>query len=214
MSAGAPVVWHRPEYEHRLDELVDQSTCAALAKVTRAAVSNWIKRHPGFPKPVASIGKGARGPAQRLFVQAEFESWLSDHRHGHSTNRSRVQVLADEIAFLDRLAARHTRHIEELKTRLLTASSDLRGTLADRAVYQDLLDREIADAHAHARSDWPARTTIAAGRNVPASTITGEESPWPAVPTTTSSSSPATCTSPSPSCAGPCTPASCRPPTR
>ncbi|MBD9732298.1 SAM-dependent methyltransferase, partial [Streptomyces sp. H28] len=47
---------------------------ARLAGVGRAAVSNWRRRHPDFPRPVGGTGTS---PA---FALAEVEEWL--RRHG------------------------------------------------------------------------------------------------------------------------------------
>ncbi|ORA16385.1 N-6 DNA methylase [Mycobacterium asiaticum] len=55
-------------------DLVAPSDIADLAGVTRAAVSNWRKRHADFPKPVGGT------VAQPLFSRAEVEDWLQTHR--------------------------------------------------------------------------------------------------------------------------------------
>lgn len=65
------ITWHRPEYQGKDDQLVSLAGVAALAGVTRAAVSNWRKRHD-FPKPVMTAGRTV------WVVRAEAEAWLSD----------------------------------------------------------------------------------------------------------------------------------------
>ncbi|SFW63520.1 N-6 DNA methylase [Amycolatopsis australiensis] len=56
--------------------LVSPAEVARLAKVTRAAVSNWRKRYADFPAPVRGAGRTA------LFDLAEIRSWLDRHRKG------------------------------------------------------------------------------------------------------------------------------------
>ncbi|MFE9772152.1 N-6 DNA methylase [Streptomyces sp. NPDC005931] len=63
--------------------LVTGSEIARLAGVTRAAVSNWRRRHDDFPAPV---GGGANSP---LFDLAEVQTWLDEQRKG--------QDVADEV---------------------------------------------------------------------------------------------------------------------
>lgn len=70
------VTWHRPEFEGREGELINQNAIAELARVTRAAVSNWIHRDPTFPAVVAIQGSHARAP--RLYVCTEVKAWLSE----------------------------------------------------------------------------------------------------------------------------------------
>ncbi len=53
----------------------EEMTAAAIARlagVGRAAVSNWRRRYPGFPKPVGG------SPTSPTFDRAEVEAWLKD----------------------------------------------------------------------------------------------------------------------------------------
>ncbi|MGI5330258.1 N-6 DNA methylase [Actinomadura nitritigenes] len=54
----------------REDATVTTSDIARLVRVSRAAVSNWRRRHPGFPQPVGGT------PASPVFSLAEVEAWL------------------------------------------------------------------------------------------------------------------------------------------
>ncbi|WPP33154.1 N-6 DNA methylase [Streptomyces sp. CL7] len=63
--------------------LVTGSEIARLARVTRAAVSNWRRRYDDFPSPA---GGGANSP---LFDLAEVQAWLNKQRKG--------QDLSDEV---------------------------------------------------------------------------------------------------------------------
>lgn len=47
---------------------------ARLAGVGRAAVSNWRRRHPDFPRPVGGT------PSSPLFALSEIEAWLRDEK--------------------------------------------------------------------------------------------------------------------------------------
>ncbi|MEV6983395.1 N-6 DNA methylase [Sphaerisporangium sp. NPDC051017] len=58
------------------DSLVSAAEIARLAGVTRAAVSNWRKRHADFPTPAG----GGAGTA--LFALPEVHAWLDRHRKG------------------------------------------------------------------------------------------------------------------------------------
>ncbi|WP_326642283.1 N-6 DNA methylase [Streptosporangium sp. NBC_01755] len=58
------------------DSLVSAAEIAKLAGVTRAAVSNWRRRHADFPTPV---GGGAHNA---LFALSEVQTWLDRHRRG------------------------------------------------------------------------------------------------------------------------------------
>jgi predicted DNA-binding transcriptional regulator AlpA len=49
---------------------ITAAAIARLAGVGRAAVSNWRKRYPGFPRPIGG------SPASPTFSQSEVETWL------------------------------------------------------------------------------------------------------------------------------------------
>jgi predicted DNA-binding transcriptional regulator AlpA len=65
------ITWHRPEYKGREDELVGLAQIAALAGVSRAAVSNWRRRHD-FPQPAMTAGRTV------WVVRTEAETWLAN----------------------------------------------------------------------------------------------------------------------------------------
>src|ERR1700732_1132485 len=52
-------------------EEIPAAAIARLAGVGRAAVSNWRRRYPDFPKPVAG------GPGSPMFSRAQVEDWLT-----------------------------------------------------------------------------------------------------------------------------------------
>lgn len=56
----------------REDATVTTSDIARLVRVSRAAVSNWRRRHPGFPQPIGGT------PASPVFSLAEVEAWLRE----------------------------------------------------------------------------------------------------------------------------------------
>jgi SAM-dependent methyltransferase/predicted DNA-binding transcriptional regulator AlpA len=53
-------------------EEITAAAIARLAGVGRAAVSNWRRRYPAFPKPVGG------SPTSPMFDRAEIEAWLKD----------------------------------------------------------------------------------------------------------------------------------------
>lgn len=56
----------------REDATVTTSDIARLVRVSRAAVSNWRRRHPDFPQPIGGT------PTSPVFSLAEVEAWLRD----------------------------------------------------------------------------------------------------------------------------------------
>ncbi|MFD6324214.1 helix-turn-helix transcriptional regulator [Streptomyces sp. NPDC058442] len=73
------IVWHRPEYRGRDDQLISLAQVANLAGVTRAAVSNWRRRHD-FPAPAMAAGRTV------WVVRAEAEHWLATQRRQPSSS--------------------------------------------------------------------------------------------------------------------------------
>ncbi|TWF75642.1 N-6 DNA methylase [Pseudonocardia hierapolitana] len=65
-----------PDRHAVADTLVTAVEIARIAKVTRAAVSNWRRRYPDFPAPA---GGTDRNP---LFALADVDSWLAQHDKG------------------------------------------------------------------------------------------------------------------------------------
>ncbi|MEU2339942.1 hypothetical protein ABZ608_41525 [Streptomyces sp. NPDC013172] len=65
------IMWHRPEYQGKEDQLISLAGIATIAGVTRAAVSNWRQRHD-FPAPVMTAGRTV------WVVRTEAETWLSN----------------------------------------------------------------------------------------------------------------------------------------
>lgn len=66
------------------DARVTSAQIARLAGVGRAAVSNWRRRYPDFPKPVGG------SPTSPMFVLAEVEKWLTDTGKGEQLRTSGV----------------------------------------------------------------------------------------------------------------------------
>jgi predicted RNA methylase/predicted DNA-binding transcriptional regulator AlpA len=64
--------------------LISAAEVARLAGVTRAAVSNWRRRHPDFPEPVG-------GGRNALFALSEITGWL-DRQHKHTDVSDEVLI--------------------------------------------------------------------------------------------------------------------------
>ncbi|WP_344332279.1 N-6 DNA methylase [Kitasatospora putterlickiae] len=62
------------------DPLITGAEIARLAGVTRAAVSNWRRRHDDFPAPAGG------GPTSPLFDPAEVNAWLAEQRKGQDVS--------------------------------------------------------------------------------------------------------------------------------
>jgi predicted DNA-binding transcriptional regulator AlpA len=80
------ITWHRPDYQGNWDGLINLGGFAKLAGVSRAAVSNWRKRHDDFPKPVMTAGQSV------WVVRAEVETWLSDHTARTAADRAVLEA--------------------------------------------------------------------------------------------------------------------------
>jgi len=91
---------------------VTAADIARLAGVTRAAVSNWRRRHEDFPAPVAGT------PSSPLFSLAEIRAWLDGQ--GKGTDAS------EEVQLWDELRAGYPDSI-------LTGLADTAGLLAEDA---------------------------------------------------------------------------------
>ncbi|WKK27824.1 hypothetical protein QZH56_37185 (plasmid) [Streptomyces olivoreticuli] len=145
MTTAPFVTWHRTEYEGREDELVNQNEIAALANVTRAAVSNWATRHDNFPEVVAVHGTAQHAP--RLYARAEIETWLADRATqprkkptSRAPARSRQQILTGRADRAARQVETEQQRIAELYLelgkaahRLSTAEGKLRAARQELA---------------------------------------------------------------------------------
>lgn len=92
------ITWHRPEYQGKDDHLISLVEVAALAGVTRSAVSNWRKRHD-FPQPAMTAGRTV------WVVRAEAEVWLAGRP---------VRNVSTGDAAIARLKARESRQAAAL----------------------------------------------------------------------------------------------------
>ncbi|MFI5859173.1 helix-turn-helix transcriptional regulator [Streptomyces parvulus] len=99
-----PITWHRPEYRDQGDQLISLAEVASLAGVTRAAVSNWRRRHD-FPAPAMTAGRTV------WVVRVEAETWLATQR---SQSRRATGPGARAMKMLAALEAREQRQAAAL----------------------------------------------------------------------------------------------------
>ncbi|MFB7858804.1 hypothetical protein [Rhodococcus qingshengii] len=98
------VVWLRPEYMGREDELINFANAAKELKVSRAAISNWFNRRDDFPKVALMTGS----PDQRTKYLVREEILAYPHKRERkipkraSTNRPRHEIIAAKIEKLER----------------------------------------------------------------------------------------------------------------
>lgn len=99
------VVWLRPEYMGREDELINFANAAKELQVSRAAISNWFNRRDDFPKVALMTGS----PDQRTKYLVREEILAYPHKRerkiykrASSTNRSRHEIIAAKIEKLER----------------------------------------------------------------------------------------------------------------
>ncbi|MCX4444744.1 hypothetical protein [Streptomyces albidoflavus] len=123
------VTWHRPDFEGREDELVNQNAIAELAGVTRAAVSNWTSRDPAFPAVVAIQGNYGRAP--RLYVLAEVQAWLSERSSRPRSKPARRTPARPRYEILTARAERAKHRIADEEQRMASLYVEL-GKAAER----------------------------------------------------------------------------------
>ncbi|MEU2054238.1 N-6 DNA methylase [Streptomyces bungoensis] len=148
--------------------VVTAAEIARLAGVTRAAVSNWRRRHPDFPRPAAGT---ATSP---LFALAEVQQWLD--------RQGKVRETSGEVDLWHELRAQYG---DDLLTALGAVGAHLLGVAAEQslaepaaaavttlsaergaqALYADLVERCIAST---TRSGGESMTTLALERIVAA----------------------------------------------
>ncbi|MFK4599465.1 N-6 DNA methylase [Streptomyces pristinaespiralis] len=150
--------------------VVTAAEIARLAGVTRAAVSNWRRRHPDFPRPAAGT---ATSP---LFALTEVQQWLDRQGKGRETSAEvdlwhelRAQYGDDLLTAIGAVGAQLLgtaveQPLAEPAADALTALSAERGA---HALYADLVERCIDST---TRSGGEPMTTLALERIVSAFT--------------------------------------------
>ncbi|MEV0975274.1 N-6 DNA methylase [Streptomyces sp. NPDC049915] len=150
--------------------VVTAAEIARLAGVTRAAVSNWRRRHPDFPRPAAGT---ATSP---LFALTEVQQWLDRQGKGRETSAEvdlwhelRAQYGDDLLTALGAVGARlvGTAVEQPLAEPAAAALSALSAERGAHALYADLIERCIAST---TRSGGEPMTTLALERIVAAFT--------------------------------------------
>jgi hypothetical protein len=148
--------------------VVTAAEIARLAGVTRAAVSNWRRRHPDFPRPAAGT---ATSP---LFALTEVQQWLDRQGKGRETSTEvdlwhelRAQYGDDLLTALGAVGAQLLgtaveQPLAEPAAAALTALSAERDA---HALYADVVERCIAST---TRSGGEPMTTLALERIVAA----------------------------------------------
>jgi hypothetical protein len=130
MSQTNSVKWLRPEYKGRENELVHLAAGAALVDVSRSTVSNWAKRHAGFPK--IALMTGISGQLTKYVPRSEFidfaRTQLSKKRGSNrpaTPRRPAATIRTQEIEHAERQIARLT----ELEARQATTLANTRRAL-------------------------------------------------------------------------------------
>ncbi|MGW3031150.1 hypothetical protein ACWDCB_07930 [Streptomyces sp. NPDC001178] len=143
------VVWLRPEFQGREDELVHLSAAAALVGVTRSSVSNWAKRHANFPKIALLMGIGA-GRAKYVprnefldFACAQLNKELGTARKT-GPHRPSVVIRSEEITHHERQIARLTDLEKRQAQKLASTRQALRKHRARLGQARRALEAEVA----------------------------------------------------------------------
>ncbi|MFB6955468.1 hypothetical protein ACFCYB_00170 [Streptomyces sp. NPDC056309] len=118
------VVWLRPEYQGREEELIHLAAAADLVGVTRSALSNWANRHGNFPKIVRLMGPRERRTKWVVrdelvaFARAQLNKPRAPGKRT-APARPRAEILAARIAHheaqIERLAELEVKHAATLK---------------------------------------------------------------------------------------------------
>ncbi|MEU9795045.1 hypothetical protein AB0E27_31410 [Streptomyces sparsogenes] len=132
--ATVKTVWHRPEFKDRESELINLSEAGRVVGVTRAAVSNWSRRHEDFPELVLEIG------FTKWVVRAEFLEWEKRHRTRPSLRgpkgprrplrevvTERIEVLERAIPELEQRQKKQAEALARTTARLKEVRAELRG---------------------------------------------------------------------------------------
>ncbi|MFJ4744987.1 N-6 DNA methylase [Streptomyces sp. NPDC088775] len=148
--------------------VVTAADVARLAGVTRAAVSNWRRRYPDFPRPAAGT---ATSP---LFPLAEVQQWLDQQGKGRESSGEvdlghelRAQYGDDLLTALGAVGAQllGTAAEQPLTEPVAAAVNALAAQRGAQALYADLVERCIAST---TRSGGEPMTTPVLGRIVEA----------------------------------------------
>ncbi|MFF9901286.1 hypothetical protein [Streptomyces longispororuber] len=155
------VVWLRPEYQGRQDELVTLADGARLVGVSRSAISNWHARHANFPALV--LLTGSLHKRTKWIVTAELVSFAraqQQRRNGPRTGRRSPQRPGAEIA------AEQTAHYEEVLRTLTEREQRQKQALARTRAAKRAAEEKLARARARltAEVDAVARLGIPAAR--------------------------------------------------
>ncbi|MGW0731682.1 hypothetical protein [Streptomyces sp. NPDC002851] len=149
-----PIIWLRPEFKGREDELITLSAAASLAGISRSAVSNWAKRHKNFP--LLALLTGPPTKQVKWVVREEFLEFariqLGKPRGGRRTpkaQRPTITLLANEVAHYTQQVKRLTALIARHKHALVGAEERLRAAQQRLNRAKVRLDAELAAAKQH-----------------------------------------------------------------
>ncbi|MFF4051903.1 hypothetical protein ACFYZ5_35200 [Streptomyces chartreusis] len=159
-TTATAIVWLRPEYKGREDELIHLSAAATLVGVTRSSVSNWAKRHNDFPKIALMMGIGA-GRAKYVprnefldFARTQLNKEAGIARRT-GPHRPTAVIRSEEIAHHERQITRLTELEKRQAKTLASTRSALRKHRARLGQARQRLDAEVEavrDLEQHARS--------------------------------------------------------------
>lgn len=131
------VDWLRPEFKGRENELIHLSKGAALVGVTRAAVSNWARRHAGFPAIVLVTGtddKPTKWVAREeflTFAHAQLDKPRTGARRPRARrpaaeiHAARAAHCQAQVTRLTNLEKRQAATLERTRASLRTAQANL-----------------------------------------------------------------------------------------
>lgn len=125
------VVWLRPEYRDRLDELVTFSDAAKEIGVTRATITNWMNRYDDFPKVVLLTGSELK--QTKYLVREEIHEYAQRDKtkpkvRSSPTNRSRQEITEEKIRHTKKVLADIREQEERQKDALLKTHAYRRRT--------------------------------------------------------------------------------------
>lgn len=161
LRAADGVVWLRPEYQGRQNELVTLADGARLVGVSKSAISNWQNRHASFPALV--LLTGSLHKRTKWVVATELVGFARDQqkrRNGPKTGHKSPQRPGAQIA------AEQTAHYEEVLRTLTEREQRQKKALARTRAAKRAAEEKLTRARARltAEIDAVARLGIPAAR--------------------------------------------------
>ncbi|MEU6965136.1 hypothetical protein [Streptomyces chrestomyceticus] len=164
------VVWLRPEYQGRHDELVTLTDGARLVGVGRSAISNWQKRHANFPRLVLLTGSSHKRTKWVVATElVDFARLQRARKPGPRVGRKSPQRPGAQIA------AEKTAHYEEVLRTLTERETRQAQALARTRAAKRAAEQKLSGARARLAAEVAAVARLGPQKDHRSTTITEKE---------------------------------------